>query len=44
LKDLNKGSLFLHAWNFDLSRGILEVFDPEKNCFRNLSEREKNIK
>ena len=34
---VKNGTLFLHAWNFDLSKGILEVFDPELNGFRDLS-------
>ncbi len=33
---VNKGTLSLHAWNFDLSRGILESFDREENCFREI--------
>lgn len=33
---VQEGSLFLHAWNFDLSKGILEGFDPKQNCFKEL--------
>lgn len=33
---VNTGELFLHAWNFDLSKGILEAYDPELNEFREL--------
>lgn len=28
------GSLTLHAWNFDLTKGSLEAFDPQENCFK----------
>lgn len=31
---VNQGSLQLHAWNFDMSKGTLEEYDEEKNCFR----------
>lgn len=31
---VQQGSLFLHAWNFDLSKGILEAFSPEENSFK----------
>lgn len=30
------GTLFLHAWNFDLARGRLEAYDSQKNCFKDL--------
>lgn len=30
-------SLALHAWNFDLSRGSLEAFDPKENCFKDIN-------
>lgn len=30
------GNLALHAWNFDLSRGSLEAFDPNENCFKEI--------
>lgn len=26
--------LTLHAWNFDMSRGILEEYDEKQNCFK----------
>ncbi len=38
---VNKGSLFLHAWNFNLSKGVLEAFDPQENCFKPLSKGEE---
>lgn len=31
---VNQDSLCLHAWNFDISRGILEEYDKKQNCFR----------
>jgi carbonic anhydrase len=31
---VQKGSLSLHAWNFDMARGLLEEYDAEQNCFR----------
>lgn len=34
-----KKTLFLHAWNFDLSQGILEGYDPDENCFKNLLDK-----
>jgi len=34
---VKEGNLFLHAWNFDLARGVLEAFDPEQNCFKDLN-------
>ena len=33
---VQKGDLSLHAWNFDLERGCLEVYDPDKNCFESV--------
>ncbi len=33
---VEKGTLFLHAWNFDIERGILEVFSKEENCFKEI--------
>ena len=36
---VEKKTLFLHAWNFDLSQGILEEYDPVGNCFRNLRDK-----
>lgn len=33
IERLKKNSLYLHAWNFDISKGILEEYDKEKNCF-----------
>ncbi|MBY0291805.1 MAG: carbonic anhydrase [Alphaproteobacteria bacterium] len=33
------GSLFLHAWNFDLVQGVIEVFDEKENCFKKLKEK-----
>lgn len=41
---VENGSLSLHAWNFDLSRGVLEAFDPELNCFRDLNAMESEDK
>ena|SRR3990167_7191757 len=32
-----KGELFLHAWNFDLERGILEVFDRQEKRFKEIT-------
>lgn len=34
---VQQGSLFLHAWNFDLSKGNLEAFDPQSNCFKTIN-------
>ena len=34
---VHKGLLSLHAWNFNLSRGILERYNPEKNKFEDLN-------
>ncbi|OJW48089.1 MAG: hypothetical protein BGO67_03415 [Alphaproteobacteria bacterium 41-28] len=31
---VNQNSLSLHAWNFDMSKGILEEYDEKENCFR----------
>lgn len=31
------GSLALHAWNFDLSKGKLEAFDTNENRFKDIS-------
>jgi carbonic anhydrase len=33
---VEKGTLFLHAWNFDIERGILEIFSKEENCFKEI--------
>ncbi len=33
---VQQGSLFLHAWNFDLSKGRLEAFDGEENRFKDI--------
>ena len=33
---LNEGSLTLHAWNFDMTKGILEEYDPQTQVFRPL--------
>ena len=33
---VQEGSLFLHAWNFDLSRGMLKAYDPEENRFKDI--------
>lgn len=32
------GSLSLHAWNFDLNKGMIEVLDQEQNYFKELKE------
>jgi carbonic anhydrase len=32
------GNLFLHAWNFDLVQGVIEIFDEKENCFKKLKE------
>lgn len=34
---VEEGTLTLHAWNFDLSKGELEAFDPQENRFKKLS-------
>lgn len=34
---VHEGLLSLHAWNFNLSRGILERYNPEKNKFEDLN-------
>lgn len=34
---VQKGSLFLHGWNFDLSKGRLEAFDPQENRFKDIN-------
>jgi carbonic anhydrase len=31
---VHENSLSLHAWNFDMSKGILEEYDEKQNCFR----------
>lgn len=31
---VQQGSLDLHAWNFDMSRGILEEYDEKQNRFK----------
>jgi carbonic anhydrase len=31
---VQRGSLFLHAWNFDMSTGVLESYDEKTRCFR----------
>ncbi len=33
---VKQGSLSLHAWNFDISMGVLYEYDKEKNCFRTI--------
>lgn len=33
---VQEGSLMLHAWNFDLSKGNLEAFDVRENCFKKI--------
>lgn len=33
---VNQGFLTLHAWNFDMSKGILEEYDEYQNCFREI--------
>jgi carbonic anhydrase len=37
-------SLFLHAWNFDLERGILEAYNPQEGYFKELKSNENLIK
>lgn len=34
IERVNQASLSLHAWNFDMSRGILEGYDEKQNCFK----------
>ncbi|MBA3814096.1 MAG: carbonic anhydrase [Alphaproteobacteria bacterium] len=34
---VQQGSLFLHAWNFDLSKGHLEAFDVAENRFKDIN-------
>ncbi len=34
---VNQGSLFLHAWNFDMSKGVLEGYDEKQNDFKELT-------
>ncbi|MBI2707635.1 MAG: carbonic anhydrase [Proteobacteria bacterium] len=31
---IKEGSLALHAWNFDMERGLLEEYDEGQHCFR----------
>ncbi len=31
---IKEGSLSLHAWNFDMKRGLLEEYDEKQNCFK----------
>jgi len=33
---VKQGSLFLHAWNFDMSNGIIEEYDEEQQSFRKI--------
>lgn len=35
---VDQGSLRLHAWNFDMSKGILEQYDEEQNSFEEIKE------
>lgn len=35
---IEKGELFLHAWNFDLERGILRAYDPSTRSFNELKD------
>lgn len=34
---VHDGSLTLHAWNFDLTKGKLEAFDPQENRFKTIN-------
>lgn len=34
---VEEGVLDLHAWNFDLSKGKLEAFDGNENCFKDIN-------
>jgi carbonic anhydrase len=34
---VHQKTLHLHAWNLDLAKGKLEAFDPEENCFKEIS-------
>lgn len=36
---ISQDLLHLHAWNFDMIRGILEAYIAEDNCFKNLDDR-----
>lgn len=40
---VKKGRVFLHAWNFDLEKGILEVFDKKEQSFKEIRT-EKNFR
>lgn len=31
---VKQGTLSLHAWNFDMSQGILKEYDEKENCFK----------
>jgi carbonic anhydrase len=33
---VDAGQLFLHAWYFDLAKGLITAFDEERNCFKEL--------
>ncbi|MEI8295393.1 MAG: carbonic anhydrase [Alphaproteobacteria bacterium] len=33
---VDSGQLSLHAWYFDLAKGLITAFDEEKNCFTEL--------
>jgi carbonic anhydrase len=40
---VQQGTLFLHAWNFNMSEGILESFDFKDNCFKKIQREQENI-
>lgn len=40
---VEKGDLFLHAWNFDLSQGIIEEFCSKEDTFKPLVTKEKGL-
>lgn len=33
---VKQGTLQLHAWNFDIARGILEIYDEKENHFKEI--------
>lgn len=38
-----RGSLYLHAWNFNLSQGVLETYNPIDNSFTALTNEKDEI-
>jgi len=41
---VQQGTLFLHAWNFDIAKGLLESFDFKHNCFKEIQSEENWLK